>query len=91
MTAPEYREVSASGRRFSRAFVLDTLEPRFEHPTADVWEVGNFHCVEIAADNYLVTYTLVQGERITRRATIWRRTVGGWQIVYHCGTVVVRS
>jgi hypothetical protein len=91
MTAPDFREVSASGRRFSREFVLDALEARYEHPTEDVWEVGDFHCLEIAADNYLVTYTLIQGERMTRRATIWRRTVDGWQIVYHQGTIVVRS
>ena len=47
--------------------------------------------LEIATDNYLVTYTLIQGERITRRATIWRRTIEGWKIVYHQGTVVARS
>jgi hypothetical protein len=49
--APEFWEVSASGRRFSGEFILDTLEPRYEHPTQDVWEVGDFHCLEIAADN----------------------------------------
>jgi hypothetical protein len=91
MTAPTFWEVGASGRRFSRQFVLDVLEKRYENLTEAVWEIGDFHCLEIAADNYLITYTLIQGERVTRRATIWRRTVEGWQIVYHQGTIVAQS
>ena len=91
MTAPTFWEVGASGRRFSRQFVLDVLEKRYENLTEDVWEIGGFHCLEIAADNYLITYTLIQGERVTRRATIWRRTAEGWQIVYHQGTIVTES
>lgn len=91
VTSPEFWEVGASGRRFSREFVLRNLETRYESPTEDVWEVGDFHCLEIAADNYLVTYTLIQGPRVTRRATIWRRTVDGWQILYHQGTVVAQT
>jgi hypothetical protein len=89
MTASSFWEVSASGRRFCRQFVLDTLAERYEHPTETVWEIRDAHCTEIAADNYLVTYTLIQGERVTHRATIWRRTCEGWQIVYHQGTAVV--
>ncbi|HXZ85108.1 MAG TPA: DUF4440 domain-containing protein [Myxococcota bacterium] len=88
MTASCYWEVGASGRRYGREFVLDTLERRYESPHEEVWEVEDPHCLEIAADNYLFTYTLIQGERVTRRATIWRRTADGWQIVYHQGTVV---
>jgi hypothetical protein len=88
MTAPSFWEVGASGRRYSRQFVLDALEERYLSPTEDVWEVRDFHCIEIAADNYLVTYTLAQGARITRRATIWRRATDGWQVLYHQGTVV---
>jgi len=39
--------------------------------------------------NYLLTYTLVQdATRVTRRATIWRRSANTWKIVYHQGTVV---
>ena len=91
MTTPGFWEVSASGRRFSRRFVLDTLEERYQYPTEAIWEIRDAHCGEIAADNYLITYTLVQGERITRRATIWRRTSEGWQILYHQGTTVQRS
>lgn len=91
MTAPTFWEVGASGRRFSRQFVLDTLEERYHSPTDDVWEVGDFHCLEIAPDNFLATYTLIQGERVTRRATIWRRTAEGWRAMYHQGTVVAQK
>jgi hypothetical protein len=87
MTASEFGEVGASGRRFSREFVLSGLEERYENPIEVVWEIGDFHCLEIAADNYLVTYTLIQGQRVTRRSTIWRHVAGDWQIVYHQGTV----
>jgi len=37
---------------------------------------------------YFLTYTLLQGERKTRRATIWQNTPVGWKIVFHQGTVV---
>lgn len=88
MTAPEFWEVGASGRRYSRQFVLDVLEERYEKPMEAVWEIGDFHCLEIATDNYLISYTLIQGERVTRRTTIWRRTAEGWQILFHQGTIV---
>jgi len=91
MTEPDFWEVGASGQRYSRAYVLDVLEERFQHPEEDVWETSDFHCREIAVDNYLLTYTLRQGERLTRRATLWRRTAEGWKIVYHQGTVVNAS
>jgi len=35
-----------------------------------------------------LTYTLLQGERRTRRTSIWRRSGAEWQIVFHQGTVV---
>ncbi|HZF11517.1 MAG TPA: DUF4440 domain-containing protein [Thermoanaerobaculia bacterium] len=88
MTDPAFWEVGASGRRYSREYVLDTLEKRYAHPIEDRWETRDFHCLEVARDNYLLTYTLLQGERVTRRATIWRRTAEGWKILYHQGTVV---
>ena len=91
MTAPGFWEIGASGRRYSREFVLGVLEERYERPTEDVWEIGDFHCLEIATDNYLVSYTLIQGERVTRRTTIWRRTAEGWQILFHQGTIVTQT
>jgi hypothetical protein len=89
MTVPDFWEVGASGHRYSRAYVLDVLEERFRHPIHDEWETSEFHCRKIATDNYLLTYTLKQGERVTRRATLWRHTEQGWKIVYHQGTIVM--
>jgi predicted RNase H-like HicB family nuclease len=89
MTAEDYWETGASGRRYARPFVLDGLEERFSVPHEDVWETRDFHCRRLSEDTYLLTYTLLQDhQRLTRRATIWRSTADGWKIVYHQGTIV---
>jgi hypothetical protein len=91
MTEPFFWEIGASGRRYSRAFVLDALEKRYQRPYEEQWETEDFNCLEIAQNNYLLTYILLQGKRKTRRATIWRRYPSGWKIVYHQGTIVADS
>ncbi len=87
--APDYWEASASGRRYSREFILTELE---KHPPVDAAYVGwqsHDHAVrQLGSDTYLMTYTLRQLERITRRATIWQKTSEGWRILYHQGTIV---
>jgi len=89
MTAEDFWETGASGRRYSRQFVLDELEEGFAAPHDDVWETSQFQCRRLGDDTYLLTYTLLQGHvRLTRRATIWRKAADGWKIVYHQGTVV---
>jgi hypothetical protein len=88
MMADEFWEVGASGRYYSRQYVLDELEKRRSYPVEDVLETKEFHCMEIAPNNYLLTYTLIQSSRITRRSSIWRRTDRGWKILYHQGTIV---
>ena len=88
-TAPDYWETSASGRRYSRAFILRTLE---EHPpvnaTSAGWESYDHALRRLGPDTYLITYTLRQIERLTRRVTIWQNTTEGWRVLYHQGTVV---
>jgi hypothetical protein len=83
-----FREIGASGKRYSREFVLDVLEERARAPQTEHLETSDFHCIEIAAGNYLLTYTLRQADRVTRRASIWRKTNDGWKIVFHQGTIV---
>jgi hypothetical protein len=89
MTAESFWEVGASGRRYSRKYVLDILEKRFSAPHTDVWKTSDFCCQRLGNDVYLLTYTLTQDEvRVTRRLTIWQMTPDGWKIAYHQGTMV---
>jgi len=88
MLDAEFWEIGASGRRYDRAFILDELEARYAGAYADDLQVDDFACTELAPETYLVTYTLTQDRvRITRRATIWRRTAEGWKAIYHQGTM----
>jgi hypothetical protein len=88
MTDVDFGEVGASGRRYSREYVLDELEKRSTTAAEDEPQADDFHCLELAENLYLLTYTLNQGTRLTRRSTIWRRSSQGWKIVFHQGTVV---
>lgn len=86
---PEYWEVGASGRRYSRGFIQRMLaeRPPVESEAAG-WRCRDFGLRRLGAATYLLTYTLEQAGRVTRRATIWETTGEGWRIVYHQGTVV---
>ena len=84
----DYWEVGASGRRYSREFILAHLR---ENPPVDAatagWVTEQHALRQLGPDTYLLTYTLRQQQRVTRRATIWQRTQDGWRILYHQGTM----
>ena len=46
-------------------------------------------CRRIGPDVYLLTYTLGQAQRVTRRSTLWQHMPGQWNVLYHQGTIVV--
>ncbi|GAB7190108.1 hypothetical protein NUM3379_08140 [Kineococcus sp. NUM-3379] len=86
--APDFWEIGASGRRYGREVVKDALLRRWAEGGDDPWETTGFSCRALGPDTYLLTYTLRQEQRRTRRATVWRRAGQGWQVLYHQGTVV---
>ena len=88
-TSLDFWEVGASGRRYSRDFILD-MRSREELVDAEVagWKASGFGLRRLGPDCYLLTYTLDQAGRLTRRATIWEKAEDGWRVVYHQGTVV---
>ena len=86
----EFWEVGASGNVYTRQDVIETLLERYNDPShQDIWEAKDFALTQIAPDNYLLTYILIQDKtRVTRRSTLWRKQNGHWKILYHQGTVI---
>lgn len=87
--AQDFWEVGASGRRYSREHVRAVLAERMAVPQDESdWETGEFQVRALGGSVYLLTYTLAQGERSTRRLTVWRRRENRWTVMFHQGTVV---
>jgi len=90
LMAPGYWEIGASGKKYDRTFVLQHLA---ENPPVDAdvagWKVLEARCTPLGGGTFLLTYVLVQNERVTRRCTVWRwHEENRWEIVYHQGTLV---
>lgn len=89
MMHADFWEIGASGRRYSRQFILAELERRRQNHVEDIWETSDFECRILAPGVYLLTYTLIQNRiRKTRRTTLWQHTEVGWKILFHQGTMV---
>lgn len=85
----DYWEVGASGRRYSRAFILEQAAKISEvNATGAGWKCSKYGLKKLAAQTFLFTYTLDQNGRLTRRATIWQKSEEGWKILYHQGTII---
>ena len=88
----DYWQVGASGRRYDRADILDHLA---NHPPVraddEGWQISDFAVRRVGADVWLATYALDQNGRLSRRATLWRRSPDLWQVVYHQGTLVAEQ
>jgi hypothetical protein len=91
-TGPGFWEVGASGRRYSRNFILGLRKAEALVDADEAgWKAKDFGLRQLGTACYLLTYTLDQGGRLTRRATIWEQSEGCWRVVYHQGTIVTAN
>jgi hypothetical protein len=91
MAAADFWEVGASGRVYGRDEVMKELAQRYAdaayEPLAGL-AVADFVAQPVGGGVWLVTYALRQGNRQTRRLSVWRRTREDWRLLYHQGTVI---
>lgn len=84
---PDFREVGASGRIWTRPEMITAL-------SADVADdedgitVSDMYGVRLSEDVVLVTYMSKRSGRRVRRSSLWRRSESGWRVLYHQGTIV---
>jgi ribonuclease HI len=85
---PDYLEVGSTGRRWTRAEILEQVGDF----TAELTELA---AAELAPGVMLVTYTSVVPElsgvdEVTegpvKRSSLWLHSDGGWRLRYHQGT-----
>ena len=88
MTADDFWEIGASGKIYGRDFVIENLLERYKTPEPDDWSCTDFSIRQLAENLYQLNYVLQQPDRRTRRTTLWRKTYGAWQIVFHQGTII---
>ncbi|MFS2175893.1 DUF4440 domain-containing protein [Rhizobium pisi] len=88
MTDEEFWEIGASGKIYTREFVIANSLERYEQPEPHDWPCEDFSISELAENLYQINYILKEPDRTTRRTTLWRKSGGGWKIVFHQGTVI---
>lgn len=90
LIAPAYWEVGASGAVYRRDYVIEVVTQRYAtgvDPDDNARVVDDFAVRQLADGVWLATYLLLQGERSSRRSTLWERTPDGWRALYHQGTL----
>jgi hypothetical protein len=95
-TSPDFWEMGASGQTYSRDYVLSMLRERWRVEAADTfalegWTIPDEQVRPLGINVFLFTYRLEQGSLSTRRATVWDRSSGEGQVIYHQGTVIAES
>ena len=82
---PEFQEIGASGRLWSRASMISALA---SEPSDDgvAIEASEMRGVQLSPNLILLTYISQSAQRQARRSSLWRLTAGSWQLLFHQGT-----
>jgi len=83
----DFIEIGASGKKYFREEVIDTLVKRRASTNERDWQTKDCNCIKLCDNTFLLTYILIQGDRISYRSTVWRNSENNWRVVYHQGTL----
>lgn len=84
---PEFAEIGASGRSWSRAAIIEMLtkgEDRVRVPLPTAEMAGR----SIAPGLILLTYVSDPDGRAARRSSLWQRSEESWRMLFHQGTLL---
>lgn len=83
---PEFAEVGASGRRWSRSEIIVAVTEQAATSNEPI-RAFEMHGKLLADDVVHLTYTSEFDGRRAYRSSLWRRTNNGWQMYFHQGTL----
>ncbi len=82
---PEFREVGASGRLWTREDIIADL---VDGNGGDSMQAVQVEAHDVAQDVVLVTFLSDPGGRAAHRSSLWRLSGGHWRMLYHQGTLL---
>lgn len=86
LIADEFVEFGASGNIYKKKDILDRL------PTESSSSFADFEVLKtqfLSSDVVLITYKINHAKQGTSlRSSIWKKSVHGWQMVFHQGTLI---
>ncbi len=83
---PEFREVGASGRVWTRAEMLSALAADSPGEEAPV-QAMEMHGQLLTPSLVLLSYVSERAGRRAHRSSLWRHSNGRWRLLYHQGTL----
>ncbi|SEQ87219.1 nuclear transport factor 2 family protein [Microlunatus flavus] len=93
--ASDFFEIGASGNTYLRGEVKAVVLARLAgtHPASlpGGYRIEEWAVRQLAPGLLQVTYVLREQSRVTKRSTLYRRSGGRWQAVFHQGTVAEGS
>jgi ribonuclease HI len=88
---PEFQEIGASGRLWTRADTIRALTRDPQHTDTPIRD-GDMEGRRLADDLVLLTYVSDESGRRARRTSLWRFDEGsGWRFLHHQGTLIKTS
>lgn len=90
LLADDFMEFGSSGEIYNKKMILERL-PKDTKISPVQFEVYDFQVKELSENVILATFkinkTPPDNSRVTAlRASVWKKTNGNWQMVYHQGT-----
>ncbi|MGI8723060.1 MAG: DUF4440 domain-containing protein [Geodermatophilaceae bacterium] len=84
---PEFREIGASGRLWTRSEIIRALADEVPDGQAAI-EATEMESLVVGPDLVLLTYVSKRHVRRARRSSLWRHSGLGWRLLHHQGTLL---
>lgn len=88
MLDPEFREIGASGRLWTRAEIIHALADE-RSDREDRIEATELQSLVVGPNLVLLTYVSNRQGRRARRSSLWRHSGIGWRLLHHQGTLLL--
>ena len=84
---PDFREIGASGRLWTRVEMVAALSEEFDGPD-ELIPAADFTGMAIGPGLILLTCVSDPEGRAARRSSLWRRSGRTWRLLHHQGTLL---